>query len=135
MQEIKNENPDAIWVVNDNGWYINDYTVANGIRTLNSTNVYPNLEMFETILGNKAEEYKSIYNRYEHINFNIVDKQSNVELLYADNVVINLNYNDLEKLNIEYILSKEDLNSKGFDTNFEELYNEDGLYIFKVEGN
>ena len=134
MQEIKNENPDAIWVVNDNGWYINDYTVANGIRTLNSTNVYPNLEMFETILGNKAEEYKSIYNRYEHINFNIVDKQSNVELLYADNVVINLNYNDLDKLNIEYILSKEDLNSKGFNTNFEELYNEDGLYIFKVEG-
>ena len=135
MQEIRNENPDAIWVINDNGWYINDYTVANGIRTLNSTNVYPNLEMFETILGDKAEEYKSIYNRYEHINFNIVDKKSEVELLYADNVVINLNYNDLSKLDIEYILSKEDLNTKGFDTNFEELYYEDGLYIFKVEGN
>ena len=33
MQEIRNENPNAIWVVNDNGWLINDYSVANGIRT------------------------------------------------------------------------------------------------------
>lgn len=133
MQEIKNENPDSLWVVNDNGWYINDYALASGIKVLNSTNVYPNLELFETILGDKAKEKEEIYNRYAHVNFNIVDEESDVELVYADNVVINLNYNDLDKLNIEYILSKEDLNSKGFDREFEEIYNEDGLYIFKTK--
>lgn len=130
MREIRDQKPDAIWVVNDNGWYINDYPVANGIRTLNSTNVYPNLEMFETILGEeKAKEFEEIYNRYEHINFNIVDTETEVVLLYADNIVININYKEVNKLNIEYILSKKDISQFGF----EKVYDEDGMYIFEVK--
>ena len=134
LQEIKQEDPDAIWVVNDGGWYINDYAVANGIRTLNSTNIYPNMEMYETILGDKAEEKREIYNRYAHVNFEITNAESDVELLHADNVAIKLNYNDLEKLDIDYILSKNNINSEEFelDRKFEEIYNEDGIYIFKV---
>lgn len=132
MQEIKNENPSAIWVVNDGGWYINDYALANGIRVLNSTQVYPNIEVFETILGNNSKEYKKIYNRYAHVNFEITDGESNVELLFADNISIKLNYRELSKLNIEYILSTEDFSNKPFVDEFEELYNEDGMYIYKV---
>lgn len=132
MQEIKNENPSAIWVVNDGGWYINDYALANGIRVLNSTQVYPNLQLFETILGDKSEEYRKIYNRYAHVNFEITDEESDVELLFADNVAIKLNYKDLSKLNIEYILSTEDFSKKSFSNEFEEIYNEDGMYIYKV---
>lgn len=134
MQEIKAEDPDAIWVVHDGGWYLNDYAVANGIRTLNSTNIYPNMELYETILGDKAEEKREIYNRYAHVNFEITNEESNVELLYADNVAIKLNYNDLEKLDIEYILSKTNLNDEELNLGreFEELYNEDGMYIYKV---
>ena len=112
MQEIKEVEPEAIWAVHEDGWYINDYAVANGIRTINSTGVYPNLELFETILGDKAEENRITYNRYAHINFKVTDEESEVELLYADNVAIRLNYKDLEKLNIKYILSKEDFNEK-----------------------
>ena len=133
MQEIRNTDPDAIWVVNDNGWYINDYTVANGIRTLNSTNVYPNLELYETILGDEADKLNEIYNRYHHLDFSIVDTETKVELLHADNVKIYLNYNELEKLGIKYILSKTDLNANEFEREFEELYYEDELYIFKVK--
>lgn len=132
MQEIRNENPSAIWAVVDDGWYCNDYAVANGIRTINSTNVYPNLEMYETILEDKAEENRKIFNRYAHVIFNITDEESTVELLFADNVAIKLNYNDLEKLNIEYILSRKDLSKEIYSDIFEELYNEDGMYIYKV---
>ena len=133
MQEIKEVEPEAIWAVHEDGWYINDYAVANGIRTINSTGVYPNLELFETILGDKAEENRITYNRYAHINFKVTDEESEVELLYADNVAIRLNYKDLEKLNIKYILSKEDFNEKSFKDEFEEVYNEDGMYIYKVK--
>lgn len=132
MQEIRAENPDSIWAVVDGGWYYNDYAVANGIRTINSTNVYPNLEMYEAILGSKAEGQRKDYNRYAHVNFDITDKESSVELLYADNVAIKLNYNDLEKLNIEYILSTKDMSGEIYSEIFEELYNEDGMYIYKV---
>lgn len=133
MQEIKEIEPDAIWAVHEDGWYINDYAVANGIRTINSTGVYPNLELFETILGDKAEENRITYNRYAHINFKVTAEESEVELLYADNVSIRLNYKDLEKLNIKYILSKEDFREKSFKNEFEEIYNEDGMYIYKVK--
>ena len=40
---------------------------------------------------------------------------------------------DLEKLNIKYILSKEDFNEKSFKDEFEEVYNEDGMYIYIVK--
>lgn len=135
MQEIRSENPNAIWVVNDNGWWINDYSVANGIRTLNSTNVYPNVELFETLLGEdaKKEDIELIYNRYCHINFNIVDTKTEVVELYPDNIILNVNYNDLDKINVDYIISREDLNDKGFKTKFEEVYNEDEMYIFKAK--
>lgn len=139
MQEIKKENPEAIWAVNDAGWYKNDYAVANGIRTINSTAVYPNFELFEKLLGEKAkeEEIRKIYNRYAHVNFEVTDEVSNVELLFADNIAIKVNYKDLQKLNIEYILSTVDLN-KNFKDNedarntFKEIYNEDKIYIYEV---
>ena len=139
MQEIKKENPDAIWAVNDAGWYKNDYAVANGIRTINSTAVYPNFELFEKLLGakSKEEEIRKIYNRYAHVNFEVTDEESNVELLFADNIAIKVNYKDLQKLNIEYILSTVDLN-KNFKDNedarstFKEIYNEDKIYIYEV---
>ncbi len=132
MQEIRNQNPNAIWAVVDGGWYYNDYAVANGIRTINSTNIYPNLEMYETILGDKAEENRKIYNRYAHVNFDITDEESSVELVFADNVAIKLNYNDLEKLNIEYILSTKDMSKEKYSDLFEEVYNEDEIFIYKV---
>ena len=84
------------------------------------------------MLGNKAEEYKQIYNRYAHINLEISDKTTNVELLYADHISIKLNYNDLSKINVKYILSKEEFSQDSFFDNFEKIYNEDGMCIYKV---
>ena len=134
MNEIKDQEPDAVWVVNDNGWYINDYPLASGIKVLNSTAVYPNKELFKTLLGEeKAEEKRKIYNRYAHINLQVVNDATDVELIYADNIALFLNYKDLSKVNVKYILSTEDFEEKDFEEKFyEELYNEDGLYIYKV---
>ena len=92
--------------------------------------------MYETILGEKAESQREIYNRYAHVNCKIINEKSNIELLFADNISINLNYNDLEKLDIKYILSKDkDINSEeyGLNVDFEKIYEEDGMYIFEVK--
>ena len=52
IQEIRNQEPNAVWVVDDEeDWHINNYALANGVRVLNSTNIYPNFELFEKILG------------------------------------------------------------------------------------
>lgn len=131
FEEIRNEAPDDLWLGDDTGIYLNNYMVANGLRAINSTNVYPNLELFELLLGENAESQKQSYNRYEHMNINITDEETHIELPAADNMLIWLNYHDLEKLGIDYIVVKNDINKRGYDMGFEELYNEDGLYIFK----
>lgn len=140
MNEIKSQDPTAVWAVNDydtegnGGWHLNDYPVASGIKVLNSTAVYPNLEMFEELLGEeKAKETRTIYNRYAHINLQIVNSETNIELKHADNIVLYLNYKDLSKAGIKYILSVQDLKQQDFDEVFyEEIYNEDNMYIYKV---
>ena len=136
MQEIKQSNPDAIWAFNDDGWYCNDYPLASGIRTINSTQLYPNFDLYKKLLGEeKAAEKREIYNRYCHINFVITDDESDVELLYADNIRLNVNYNDLEKLDVKYIISFDDLSLEDFGSHFNKIYDEDKIYIFEYVNN
>lgn len=129
--EIRESEPDALWIGDDTGIYLNNYMVANGLRTIDSTNVYPNLELFELLLGENAESQEQFYNRYEHMNVNITDDETHIELPAADNMLIWLNYNDLKKLEIDYIVVKNDINERGYNMEFEQIYYEDGLYIFK----
>lgn len=129
--EIREQEPDALWLGDDTGIYLNNYMVANGLRTIDSTNVYPNLELFELLLGENAEAQKQSYNRYEHMNINITDEETHIELPAPDNMLIWLNYRDLEKLGIDYIVVKNDINERGYEMEFEQIYEEDGLYIFK----
>ena len=133
VQEIKEKNPDAIWAFNDDGWYCNDYLVANGVPVINSTQVYPNFDLYKDLLGEeKAEEKREIYNRYCHINFVITDEKSDVELIYADNIVLYVNYNDLHKINVKYIATFDDLSQESYSQSFDKIYEEDGIYIFEV---
>ncbi len=129
--QIQAQEPEALWLGDDTGIYINNYMVANGIRTINSTNVYPNLALYELLLGEKATSQKPIYNRYHHLNISLIDGETQVELLAPDNIMIWLNYQDLEKIKIDYIIVKNDINERGYEMPFEEIYQEDGLYIFK----
>ena len=130
--EIREQDPDALWLGDDTGIYLNNYMVANGLRTIDSTNVYPNLELFEVLLGENAEAQKQAYNRYEHMNINLTEDATHIELPAADNMLIWLNYQDIEKLGIDYIVAKNDINERGYAMNFEKIYEEDGLYIFKT---
>ena len=133
VKEITSKEPDAIWAFNDDGWYCNDYLLASGVPTINSTQVYPNFELYKNLLGEeKAEEKRKIFNRYCHINFVITDDESDVELLYADNIVLYVNYKDLDKIHVKYIASFDDLSLESFGSSFSKLYEEDGIYIFEV---
>lgn len=132
LAEIRNENPDAIWIGEAVDFHVSNYMVANGIRTLNSTSVYPNVEFFKKYLGDGAETREFEYNRYCHNVVFLTDAPSDIELSQMDKLTWNMNYQDLEKFDVEYILTTRNLNRAGFDKEFEMLYYEDGMYIFKV---
>ena len=105
--EIRKAEPDAIWLGDDTGWYLNNYMVGNGLRVINSTNVYPNFDLFEAILGKEKAaipEYKKEYNRYCHVNINLgIYDENQVTAVAPDNLLICLNTESLKDLGVDYL--------------------------------
>nr|WP_138990723.1 hypothetical protein [Clostridium arbusti] len=136
MQEIRKVDPQAYWIsANDPaGSFMGTFLYTNGLKTVNGTNFYPDLNKWYKI--DEKKKYLDIYNRYEHITVNITNKKTDVKLLYQDSVELNLNVEDLRKLNIKYILTKDDLTkyNEYEHTSFQCVYSKDkdGYYIFKV---
>ena len=53
----------------------------------------------------------------------------------SDHVVVSLNTQDMKKLNITYILSKEDLSSLSNDNvTFSQIFEDNGVKIYKIKG-
>ena len=132
IAEIRNKEPNALWIGDAVDFHVSNYMVANGVRTLNSTSVYPNVEFFEKYLGDSAKSREYEYNRYAHNIVFLKDGESDIELAQTDKIIWNMNYRDLDKFGINYILTTRNLNREGFDREFEMIYYEDGMYIFKV---
>ena len=132
IQKISEQDEDAIWICDNTSFVVNNYVMANGVNTLNSTNAYPDFEMYEKLFGKEnaySSEIKPIYNRYAHVMINLVEDDTCLTINAPDSFTLHLNLDDLEKLNVKYIVSLRDLSN----WNFEELYDEDGLYIFEVK--
>lgn len=135
IQNIVNDDKNALWLVDNLNFTIPNYVVANGARVINSTNYYPNFDLYEKILGedSQKEEIRKIYNRYAHISVNINESNTSLELLYPDAFKINIYKYDLKNINVKYILSSRNLEDyTNQDIKFEKVYDEYGLFIFKV---
>ena len=104
VESIVHQDPNAKWLVQD--MPINYLTVV-GAKTVNSVNVYPNLDEWHIIDNGENED---VYNRYAHIMVNFQNETNTTfNLTSQDSFLVNFNVNDLEKLNISYILSPNDL--------------------------
>ena len=132
IQNIVSQDPDGVWVVDNMSWMISNYLVANGASTLTSTGVYPNLELYENLFGDDAQKYEEMYNRYHHIELKIVKTESKIELKSEDSIEILLNYNDVSKLGIDYILTRKNLKIEIPEMNVEEIDIVGTEIIYKV---
>ena len=116
--EISKEDRDALWIVEGEKYPITNALLLKGIKTINSTNVYPDIERW-SMIDPSAED---IYNRYAHIEIKLIsdaeyaakygDKKSvdnkknqRFELIEQDCFRVYLTYNDLKKLDVSYIFS------------------------------
>ena len=137
VQKIVNEDSENnLWITDNTIFYMPNYLLASGAKVLNSTNIYPNFDLFKTVLGTENaenESIKKIYNRYAHITMEITKDQNKVELLYEDSIKLYLTPEKVKELGIKYIVSTRDV--REFDTenvDFEQIYNEQGVSIYKV---
>ena len=105
-----------------------------GARTLNSTSVYPNLELWKKI--DKENKYEDIYNRYAHIFITLVpnEEETKFELLAPDVIRIFIRYDDLKVLGVNYLVrgAKLPKMEKTNQINLEEKYKDENYIIYKV---
>lgn len=136
VQKIVTEDKENnLWLVDSTSFYIPNYILASGAKVINSTNIYPNKELFDVVLEEKSElvENRQIYNRYAHITVEITSNENKVELLYSDSIKLYISVDKVKELNVGYILTTRNLEElSNEEVKFEEKYNEKGLLIYKV---
>ena len=135
IQEISNEDKDALWVTLENFMTLSNYAMANGAKTINTTNLYPNEELFVEVLGKeKAEELENIWNRYSHIEV-MIDKENTVELVSKDKISLHITTETLKNIGIKYIITYS--NKKKLEDEvlkLEEVYKHKNSEEIKIEG-
>lgn len=128
IMAIVSEDPEAKWLTTDDRW-TSSFLVSCGAPTVNFANTYPNGELWEILDPDK--EYEKYWNRYAHFLVYLVPDETRVELLYEDAIILYLNYNDLERIGVSYIVSSIP-QAAGGGTELELLYYENGSYLYEV---
>lgn len=131
LSQIRESNPEATWIASNN--LLGQYLVANGVKSLNGVNFTPNSDMIEIL--DSENKYSDIYNRYAHISVELTENETSFRLNYQDAYTILLNYNDLEKLGVKYMLSREEIVVEDNDIKLIEKYHNstEMVYIYQFE--
>jgi len=127
--EELSKNTDEKWVALGN-IVEPQFLIACGASTINSTNIYPNLTLWEKL--DTQHQYEDIYNRYAHVLVNLTSDPTRFELQQADVIKLYLSYDDLEIANVKYVLSQTPLENQD-NVKFELLYAEDGSFIYQAD--
>jgi hypothetical protein len=131
IREISQTDKNALWAVTDTIVPMVNLPILAGAPTINSTNIYPNLKTWEAL--DTDQKYVKIYNRYAHIRITLQEDSTSFELLGADSYTIHLNYNDLNRIGIKYILSKVKYSDKNItNVQFQMIDSLEGFYIYKI---
>ena len=103
-----------------------------GAPTINSTNAYPNLELWQSL--DPVGQYNEIYNRYAHILVELTNSEEVVfELLQPDVFKVILPITKLPELGVLYVISIRDLSNFDTETMHFELESvADNYLIYKI---
>ena len=127
IEGIEEKNPGK-WLVEEDIFLSNLPTMA-GASTVNSTNVYPNLEYWAKF--DPDGKYEKIYNRYAWINAKIVDTKTKFKRIGPDQFQVQLGIDDLDEAGVDYVLTGTDLTKLDRDK-FDLLYTDENYKIFAV---
>ena len=131
LQKYREKDEEALWV--NIGAFTNaNYLGANGLKVINSTNLYPNLKLWHRI--DEDREYEDIYNRYAHIEMNLTNNETTFELVQPDMFKLDITGEDLCELDVDYLTSSYNLEKYEDDdvVTFDKKYHKDNIYIYKV---
>ena len=134
IEEI-NKKEEGMWALIEIGLPEVNMPMVAGAKTLNSTSVYPNIDLWSKI--DKEGKYEDIYNRYAHIFITLVDnsEETKFELLGIDVIRIFMTYDDLKTLGVNYIVRGarfEPYDTTNEEFKLEEMYKDENYVIYKI---
>ena len=108
------------------------YTTACGADTVNFVNTKPNLILYGML--DPKGKYEDVYNRYAHVRMVFSKrKHTRFELDQQDAITVRLAYRDVIMTGANYVVSKKELKVDNRWLKLNDTYNEDGIYIYKVQ--
>lgn len=136
IQDIVNNDSEGKWIVDSITYPMTNYTIMQGAPTINSTNVYPDLDRWSKF--DKDGKYETIYNRYAHIAINMVSSQTDTsenkfELYAPDAFRVYLNADELYGLDVRYVFTDRSLEGLSTDnTSVSLITSKQGYNIYKL---
>lgn len=136
IQDIVNNDSEGKWIVDSMTYPMTNYTIMQGAPTINSTNVYPDLDRWSKF--DKDGKYETIYNRYAHIAINMVSSQTDTsenkfELYAPDAFRVYLNADELYGLDVRYVFTDRSLEGLSTDnTSVSLITSKQGYNIYKL---
>ncbi len=132
IRKIDQQDPGKVWLTEDE---LYNFTPTLGVKSFNTVRFYPDMAAWKKI--DPKEEYEKYYNRYAHTRAFIAKEDTKFILDRPDMFSVTLNFEDAEKLGINYVISKRPLTDYNqlYEAQFTQLYgpDKDGYMIFKVE--
>ena len=137
VQQIQKEE-NGKWIVEGTNFHTGNFILMAGVPVINSTNTYPDMEKWYKI--DTEKKYEDVYNRYANITINIRNDQEmpqkKFKLLHPDDFEVNLTPQELQKLEVKYIFTANDLEKYNSDKySFKKLTNINQFNIYKLTGN
>lgn len=132
IQSIVSEDPDALWMVTDVGYPFNNLPVTAGARTCNSTNIYPNMELWSRL--DRGEKDEEVYNRYVNVIVHLNENENDADysLVQADVADLNVSLEDLRSAGVTYLLSLTDYSDTEFADELECIADDNGVKIYRI---
>ena len=129
VQKLVNNDPDGIWIIEGLGFPLNNILIMEGAKTINSTNVYPQLELWETV--DDGSDDSDIYNRYAHIIINHDNEGLNDEFVLnnPDVFTVSLTDEELCSLGVDYIFTSNIFEDSDL---YELVYSENNINIYRT---
>ncbi len=124
IKGIREDNPDARWIVMSKDFQVENIPIMAGAKTINSTNTYPNLELWRSL--DKDGKYEEIYNRFAHIHIDIKPGDTEFILNNPDDFTVKVNREGLSTLNASYILCDKEMEVDGY----KQVYADGRYYIY-----
>ena len=136
IRQITEQDPDGVWLADDNGYPFGNLPLLAGAPCINSTNVYPNLETWYRL--DPDRKYESVYNRYSHIWVTLCsgteqEPEELFSLVSTDYIKLHLTEEAFDLLDVDYLVSPKDYTSDPvWSQKLELLSQRAPFYLYKV---